>query len=319
MNNRILVFALGILLLWPLAVRAESAGGPVWRTPVSLGTGSEPIFQLDPRQGLSVMYVGEDRTLQSRRLENGGWGKPERVASGFPERALLAFDRDGSRRMSVEQGGEIAVSTLGPDGAVLKREVIVEKRNNDYLLLLHYSIDGRGVSHLLYGRTPHYDHEFQNPGSELFYRRSPGSAWDKELLVTPKMSLSRTWQTPGVAVGREGRVFVCSYKDLFSFAEDGAVKTETCPLPDFGMPVAMAAQGTGTLHIVYHPFSEDKPFEANSLLYVKRQDGAWGKPVKIGSQPGESRPALVLTSANELYAAWEGPDGELLVSMLKVE
>lgn len=319
MNMKPVISLFGLLLLCAMTANAANGVTPVWTTPCNLGSGSDPVFSLDSRNQVSVSFTGEEHNLQSRLQADGTWTEPAPIASGLPENTILVFDKAGQEWIAQEKDEEIAISKAGHDGAATAREVVVEKQKNVYVQLLHFSIDNQGFFHLLYGRTPEYDCEANNPGADVFYRRFSGKAWEKELLVAKKMSLSRTWQKPGFAVNAQGRVYVCSYNDLYSFDEKNAVVKETCPIADISMPMAIVAQGTDTLHIIYHPYAEKVAYEKNSLSFVTRQNGTWSKPCTIGSQAAERNPAIILTPAQEIFTAWEDPDSNIRVSMRKAE
>lgn len=314
-NIIFVVFSLFMLLTTAMADDAAAAG---WSAPVKLAGGSEPVFKLDSNDQLSVSFEGDEQTMTARLQENGSWTKPE-PAPSVTHANVLQIVASETKWLVENIAGEILFSFSASGSVSGKKQVVVEKREKTCLTLLHFSADSSGTLHLLYGRTPEYESEAENPGMDVFYRRYSAGSWEKELPVVEKLIYSRTWQKPGIAVNPQGRVFVCSYKELYSFDATGKIHKEICPIEDFSMPLAVVANGSATLHFIFHASRENAESVDDNLYYVSKKADDWSKPVSIGRQPAERQHSLALTAGSELYVAWEDPDGNVMVSRKKLD
>lgn len=318
MTMKKIIFAVFALFMMMTQAMADNAVAEDWSVPVKLASGSEPVLNLDSNGRLSVSFEGNEQPMTARLQENGSWTTPEPAAS-LNDSNVLQASTSGTKWLAEKIGSEILSSLSSPDGAPGKKEVVVEKQEKSYLTLLHFSADSSGALHLLYGRTPEYVSEAENPGMNVFYKRYSDSSWAKELQVAGKVRFSRIWQKPAIAVNAQGRVFVSSYRDLYSFDATGEVRKETCPIADFAMPQAVVANGSDTLHFVYHASLEDGKTIDENLCYVSKKANDWGTPLCIGKQLGGRSHSIILTSGGELYVAWEDPEGIITVSRKKLD
>lgn len=309
------VFALFMLLTPAMADNAVAEG---WSAPFKLAGGSEPVLKLDSNEQLSVSFEGDEQTMTARLQQNGSWTTPEPAGSVTTANVFQIAASD-TKWLVENIDGEILFSFSDSGSVPGKKQVVVEKREKTYLTLLHFSADSSGALHLLYGRTPEYISEAENPGMDVFYKRYSDSSWGKELQVAGKVRFSRIWQKPAIAVNAQGRVFVSSYRDLYSFDATGEVRKEICPIADFAMPQAVVANGSDTLHFVYHASLEDGKTIDENLCYVSKKANDWGTPLCIGKQLGGRSHSIILTSGGELYVAWEDPEGIITVSRKKLD
>lgn len=318
MQPKIIIFAVLALFVILAPVMADNTIAEGWSAPVVLGSGSEPVLKQDANGRLSVRFEGDEQAMTAGLQENGSWTTPEPVGSEAGANALQIAASD-TQWLVENIDGAILFSFSGSGSVPGKKEVVVEKREKTYLTLLHFSADSSGALHLLYGRTPEYDTASENQGMDVSYRRYSGSDWEKELPVVAGLIYSRTWQKPGIAITPQGRVFICSYNDLYSFDKAGEVRKETCPIADFSMPLAVVANGSGTLHFVFHASRENAETVDENLYYVTKTGDEWSKPVSIGKQPTERLHSIFLAAGRELYVAWEDPDGNIMVSKKQIE
>ncbi len=317
MQPKIIIFAVLALFVILAPVMADNTIAEGWSAPVVLGSGSEPVLKQDANGRLSVRFEGDEQAMTAGLQENGSWTTPEPVGSEAGANALQIAASD-TQWLVENIDGAILFSFSGSDSVPGKKEVVAEKREKSYLTLLHFAADSFGTLHLLYGRTPEYDTAAENTGMDVFYRRYAGSGWEKELPVADKLIYSRTWQKPGIAITPQGRVFICSYNDLYSVDKAGEVRKEACPIADFSMPLAVVANGSDTLHFVFHASRENAESVDDNLYYVSKKGDDWGKPVSIGKQPAE-RQHSIIAAGRELYVAWEDPDGNIMVAKKQIE
>ncbi len=318
MKLKKIIFAVFALFMLLAPAMADTATADGWSAPVKLASGSEPVLNLDSSGILSVCFEGEKQAMTAKLQENDSWTGPETIAPAT-DRNVLQISASDTKWLLENISGEILLSSVGPDGVLSKKEVVVEKQEKVYLILLHFATDSLGALHLLYGRTPEYTSEAENPGIDIFYRRYSGNNWEKELKVAEKVRFSRIWQKPGIAVNSQGRVFVSSYRDLYSFDTSGEVRKEICPIADFAMPQAVVANGSDTLHFVYHASLEDGKTIDENLCYVSKKGDDWNTPVCIGKQLGGRSHSLIITSSGKLYVAWEDPEGSIMISRKKLD
>jgi len=318
MKPKKIIFTVLAIFMLLVPVMADSATTEGWPAPVVLGSGSEPVFKLDSNDQLSVCFEGDEQRVTARLQGNGSWTMPAPADSLAGPNVMQIIASD-TKWLVENIDGEILFSFSDSGSVPGKKQVVVEKREKTYLTLLHFSADSFGTLHLLYGRAPAYESEAENPGMDVFYRRYSAGSWEKELPVVEKMIYSRTWQKPGIAVNAQGRVFISSYKDLYSFEATGKIHKEICPIADFSMPLALATNGSDTLHFVYHASRENAEAVDENLYYVTRKGDDWSSPVVIGKQLAERQHSIFLTSGDELYIAWEDPEGNIMVSRKKLD
>lgn len=319
-SDRIVLLFLWTVFWCPLTAHASEPASKDWSVPVSLGSGASPKFSLDSRKNLVLTFERDEQRYQSRLQENGSWREPLLIASTTSENGFMAYDGAGVLHAAKSLNGGIAISLQQAEGTWSKPEQIVAGKTKSNTDILHFSIDAAGTKHLLFSCTKHFEYGSDYPGSDVYYKKQVGGAWEKELLVSKNMSICRTFEVPGIAVAPNGGVFVCSYKRLYSLSGKGGFKQVACPVPDFGMPVRVAAGEDGTLHFIYHSFAEDGTYDPDTLKYISfRPDGTWSGASKIGPQYAERAPELYLASNTSLFAAWEDTEGNILVSKKPLE
>lgn len=313
------------LLLWaiswcPLTVHASEPASKGWSVPVSLGSGVSPKFSLDSRKNLVLTFDRDEQLYQSRHQENGSWSEPLLIASVTSENEFTSYDGAGVLHAAKSLNGGVAISLRQSEGPWSKPEQIIAGKKESSTDILHFSIDAAGTKHLIFSCTKHFEYGSDYPGSDVYYKKQVGGIWKNELLVAKSMSICRSFEVPGIAVAPNGDVFVCSYNRLYSLSEKGGFSQMACPVPDFGMPVRVAAAEDGALHFIYHSFAEDGKYDPDTLKYTSFRPGnAWSGTSKIGPQHAERVPDLFLASNTSLFAAWEDTEGNILVSKKQLE
>ncbi|HEY9069520.1 MAG TPA: hypothetical protein VIV61_04630 [Candidatus Ozemobacteraceae bacterium] len=288
-----------------LPVSATPPAG--WPAPANLGIGSSPTFRNSPDGDLTLTFERDEQLFQSHFEASGSWSTPVLSATATSAAGFRATDPDGVSFLAcTKEDGSICVSPPS--------ETVVAGPGKIRSDILHFSIDGSGTKHLLYARTQEYDTGSDYSGSDVFYRKQVGNVWADEIPVASGLSISRTFQLPGISVTSQGRVHLCSYRDIYHGAGEGQFTRERCPIQDFSMPARIAADANDTLHFVYQSFAEDAPYDQDRLKYVSKGPAGWGQPEVVGIQYAERIPDLTITPAGELFIAWEDPDGNILVT-----
>ncbi|HOY68619.1 MAG TPA: hypothetical protein PLP29_17210 [Candidatus Ozemobacteraceae bacterium] len=294
---------------------APGASPAAWPAPFNLGSGSSPVFRAAPGGVLTLTFERDEQLFRSRLEANGSWSAPVMIATTTVTGGFTASDASGASFLArTREDGSIIVSPNPGNGSQPSPETVIEGTRGVQTDILHFSIDGSGTKHLLYARTKAYDTGSDYPGSDVFYRTQAGGLWGTETPIASGMSISRTFQVPGISVTSRGHLHLCSYGDIYHVPGEGNVTRERCPIQDFSMPSRVAAEENDTLHFVYHSFAEGAPYDQDCLKYVSKGPGGWGRPEIIGAQYAERVPDLFLTPAGELFITWEDPDGNLLVT-----
>lgn len=313
-NTVVLVFFLALFSSC-IFVQAEEPVAAGWSIPTNLGNGSSPKFCNDNENGLILTFNKDEQLFQSRFQNDGTWSSPVQIASTTSENTFVASDKNETQYVLQEKDGEITISHKVKSGPDSKPETIVKGQKKVHTGILHFSIDQTGTKHLLFSRTKNFEYGYQYPGSDVFYIRNKNGIWENEVMIAEKMSISRTWEIPGISVTPMGKVYVCSYHDLISFSGEGIINKEVCPVHDLYMAERIAADDNGNIHIVYQSYADDGKCDRGSLYYVSRQTDGWSKPARVGSQYSERIPDLTLTADKKIIVSWEGPDGDILISL----
>ncbi len=292
-----------------LTCLATSHGGTGWTAPLNLGPGSGPRFITGADRSLSLVYEGDRSHMQAVYRAGSGWCKATPCAG--PDSEMSVTDSRKVRHAIANRGDGIYYS-YGAKGNMSAPRKIIEPSKSGTVYPVYVNVDARGALHLLYAKS-------RGERSDLMYAsRAKNGEWESRAAAR-NIALHREWQKPGVAMTPAGEMFVCTYDDLYVRGRDGRWTKEKCDLPDNYMPARVACGKGGALHFLYYSWKEHRNAALNGLYYAIRASGRWSAPVKVGDQNSERVPHLAVIGGHELWVAWEDPDGNIRLSMKRID
>ena len=308
MLKKIFLTTLCILLLSAISVLASPQANGGWSDSISLGEGYSPELSFE-NDKLKLTFARDGKLFQSFYQKNERWSKSE--ATGDPEATELTA---GEKLASYDTNGNMAWVTNTEEGVSYTQDgsepVKILFHKGDYSsYAIYFYIDENDVKHVIYS----YGKDKEAP--DLYYKRQEkGKEWSKSELVAKKISYFRDWQKPGVAITPSGNIYICTYNDLFSKIDNGPWQKENCKFDNIYMPVKIIADNNENLHFLYYSWQTDRDEASNGLYYTVLKSGKWRKSIKIGDQKAETIPCVMLTEANELFAAWTDTDLNIIVA-----